>query len=123
MKRGNPTHCPNCGEATPPDYKGFTCPVCGADLKTGKGADLTAAEVHALKNNSFNDIDLQFQIFELKQELRQVNKLLARCSEELSKTKRLIASVCTCAAVGVVILCIWFYWTLNAYLNASVLFN
>ncbi len=93
-------------------------------MKTGKGADLTAAEVHALQNNSFNkDIDLQFQIFELKQELRQVNKLLVRCSKDLSKAKTLITSICTCTAVGTVILCVWFYWTLNAYLNARVLFN
>lgn len=109
MATGNPTHCPNCGQTAPPDYRGVSCPTCGADLLTGKNAALTAAEVHALQNNSFKDIELQFQIFELKQELRQANKLLNSCSDDLKQSKRLIGSICTCAAVVAVILIIWFF--------------
>lgn len=123
MKRGNPTHCPNCGQPVPVDFDGVYCMTCGADLLTGKGADLSAEEVKAVQQTHAKANDLQFQIYELKSELHQANEMLQASYSLMAKIKRLVGSICTCAAVGAVILCIWFYWTLNAYLNASVLFN
>lgn len=95
--------------------------TCGADLLTGKGADLSAEEVKAVQQTHAKANDLQFQIYELKSELHQANEMLQASYSLNAKIKRLVGSICTCAAIVAFVLIIWFFWSLDAYLTASVL--
>lgn len=80
-------------------------------------------QINEVKEEGFGGMlrpeEIQYRLYEIKSEVEDTKDAVHALYEQQKKIKRLVGSICTCAAIITIIILISFLWICNEYMTLA----